>query len=765
MKTLFLVLFSFFFSFTHAQESSAKIPAQEGEIDLSAGGGLLNRAESIKHIEPQRSLNLVNQALELSEQNKNYPMSAQAHTLLGELAFASMNIVQGIEHFLQASIIYRDINDDRYDEAYKVIDELQPIVLHQKKSWSVAKVLITQGEIDYKNKHYADAIEQYSHALIYLSDPDKMIQKKLGEVYKKIAQSYKRLKDRGKTALFYKKTLDVFTAIQDKKNMARTLNTLAESERYLGNYFIALDYSTQGLEIHKQIDDPVGHAKALTGAGIIYRYIGRYEKSLEHIYEAYQYYQKVNNVSGLAKTSNQMGLIYTRLKEFEQARSFYQFTVELPRDKVARKTLASALREIAVIDLNAGAYESAKEMATQAQNIYQSLHSKEKLSITARILGNIYRAELNYPQAIAYYRESLSIATEIGSKIYQVKAQTPLAAMLINRNTDEAIRLLKKAVSLSTDINSNSQKLYAYRELRKAEKSLENYESSLGYAEQEILYTGIIQREKDNNQLAIAKAKLYSHKIEMELDFLKKKSQFDKLEITKKNHEIESAEQKRIIAELELTKNKYANVMLALLLLISMLLVIFLYRRFVASKKRNKELDYLATRDPLTNCYNRRVLFEHMDKDFATPELFNEYCIIMADIDHFKKVNDTYGHNEGDSVICGVADILRSCVRQSDIVVRYGGEEFCIVLHLAPLSQAMHIAEKMREKIETSHFNTISVTCSFGVSSIQFNAKVPEELINQADLALYRSKSRGRNQVMLWEEGFEKQNNSSGTVK
>lgn len=625
-----------------------------------------------------------------------------------------------------------------------------------KDELPTALILISQGDSYYQQKRFDDAIAQYNDSLKYLSGHDKTTQKHLADTYKKLAQSYKRIKDREQTASFYKKTLDIYTALQDRKSMARTLNTLAEAERYLGHYVVALDYSIRGLEIHKQLEDPIGFAKALMGAGIIYRHIGSYEKSLEHAHEAYLKYKKMNHTNGIAKASNEMGLIYTRLKQFDQAKSFYQLSIDLPDSKVEPKTLATALREMAVIDLQSANYESAMVMAQKAHKIYQSENDKSKSSLTARIIGNIYRAQENDTKAIAYYRESLSLATEISSEIYQIKAQTSLAGILIGKNTDEAVALLKEALELSTKINMNPQKLYAYRELRKAEKSRGNIAESLHYAEQQIYLSEIIQNEKEDKELVLAKANLYSYKMEIELESLREKAMLDQLEIAKKNNEIEIAGQTRLISELELTKNKYASIALASLLAVCLLAVILIYRRFVDSKKQNKELDYLAARDPLTNCYNRRVLFDLMNRDFADSERLDEYCIIMVDIDHFKEVNDTYGHTAGDSVLRGVASILQGSIRQNDIAARYGGEEFCIVLPGATQGQAMRIAETIRQKVETNHFDKIAVTCSLGVTSIKFNAKDPLELIDQADLALFESKSLGRNQVTQWEQTIER---------
>lgn len=731
---------------------------------------LLQKATLLKSNNPQESMLLANEALSLSISNGNFNVSAQVHAFLGKLYQDIKNTEQSIKHLRQASLIYKNINNipkkitssldlavlliaqKRYIEAKKITDELLPIAQINGEHSSIAHIITTSGDSYYQQTRYDDAIEEYSHALKYLINPDKVTLKKRGENNKKIAQSYKRLKNRQKTAFFYKEALDSFTAIQDKKNMARTLNTLAEAQRYLGNYVTALDYSMKGLEIHKQLDDPIGHAKALMGAGIIYRHIGRYEKSLEYIYEAHQHYKQINNVSGIAKTSNEMGLIYTKVKEFDQARSFYQRTMDLPENEIDTKTLATASREIAVIALNSKDYVSAMLMARKAHEVYLSEHDKSKSSLTARIIANIYRDQHDENNAIAYYKESLSLATEIGSKVYQIKALIPLGKALIGKNTDESVLLLGRALAISIEIGMKSHQLYSYEALRKAEKSRGNISASLSHAEKEISLSKIIQKEKEDNQLAIVKAKLYSRKIEMELESLKKITTLDQLTLAKNKSDIEIAEQARKISELELTKNRYASFVLAFLLVICFVTVIYIYRRFIMSKRRNKELNYLAIRDPLTNCYNRRVLFDFMDTDFSSSKRIEKYCIILADIDHFKEVNDTYGHSKGDKVLCEVAKILESSVNHNDIVARFGGEEFCMILPGSSQEKAMHIAETIRNTIQNSDFDGVSVTCSLGVTSIDFNAESSTELIDQADLALFKSKSEGRNKVTLWNE-------------
>lgn len=168
---------------------------------------------------------------------------------------------------------------------------------------------------------------------------------------------------------------------------------------------------------------------------------------------------------------------------------------------------------------------------------------------------------------------------------------------------------------------------------------------------------------------------------------------------------------------------------------------------------QNEQLRVQATRDPLTGVANRREYMAAFEAGFAAAkETDQNYACIMADIDLFKKVNDTHGHPMGDEVIKCVAGALSSVVRSTDSVCRYGGEEFLIVLPGASVESGVQVAERIRTMIDSEGFAPIPVTASFGVASIVFGAADSDELINQADEALYASKQGGRNRVTRWDQ-------------
>jgi diguanylate cyclase (GGDEF)-like protein/PAS domain S-box-containing protein len=174
-------------------------------------------------------------------------------------------------------------------------------------------------------------------------------------------------------------------------------------------------------------------------------------------------------------------------------------------------------------------------------------------------------------------------------------------------------------------------------------------------------------------------------------------------------------------------------------------------------KRQNEELRYLATRDSLTGCLNRRAAFERFDHmlDAAARDGSSLSCI-MADIDHFKEVNDRYGHTAGDKVIQFVAKIMHKSVGSSDIVARYGGEEFCVIMPGRDAAEAWQLAEKIRTEIKERFVEKFSssrkLTISLGVATHSAEVDSPIAFINRADEALYLSKSSGRNKVSTWDE-------------
>lgn len=168
-------------------------------------------------------------------------------------------------------------------------------------------------------------------------------------------------------------------------------------------------------------------------------------------------------------------------------------------------------------------------------------------------------------------------------------------------------------------------------------------------------------------------------------------------------------------------------------------------------EQSNEELKRLSWTDPLTQLLNRRSCEERFKSEIARFERTKEsFCIILCDLDHFKKINDTYGHNTGDYVLVEVARILKSNSRKTDMVFRWGGEEFLFLLTGTELKGGVIAGEKIRKKIETNVFEhdqqTLPITMSLGISIYQ-KGQMMEECVKEADENLYSAKKAGRNRL------------------
>ena len=167
------------------------------------------------------------------------------------------------------------------------------------------------------------------------------------------------------------------------------------------------------------------------------------------------------------------------------------------------------------------------------------------------------------------------------------------------------------------------------------------------------------------------------------------------------------------------------------------------------------DLQRVAALDPLTNIYNRRFGMKRLDEELSRAgRNHSPLALIMLDLDHFKRINDTFGHLSGDKVLVRTANVTREMLREGDILLRYGGEEFVVVLPGASVQDARDVAERIRFAISHTSIDVgdhaLTVTASIGVTAMSGDKPVsPEELIAQADARMYAAKAAGRDRVVF----------------
>jgi diguanylate cyclase (GGDEF)-like protein len=178
---------------------------------------------------------------------------------------------------------------------------------------------------------------------------------------------------------------------------------------------------------------------------------------------------------------------------------------------------------------------------------------------------------------------------------------------------------------------------------------------------------------------------------------------------------------------------------------------------------KNRMLSEVSSRDSLTGLYNRWFVLEKIDSEInRSLRHGSPMSLLMLDIDHFKRVNDTWGHGAGDQVLRAIGQLLRDSCRVYDVPGRYGGEEFCIVLPETKPGNTGVVAERIRSRLEATSLpcgdTSIVVTASIGIAGMDTSEAnellSPAALIDRADRALYSAKNRGRNRVEMWDHAL-----------
>lgn len=176
--------------------------------------------------------------------------------------------------------------------------------------------------------------------------------------------------------------------------------------------------------------------------------------------------------------------------------------------------------------------------------------------------------------------------------------------------------------------------------------------------------------------------------------------------------------------------------------------VIDLIKRLKLAKQ---EIEEISRTDYLTGAFNRRALMEILSAEiYRSVREKSELCVGLLDLDHFKSVNDIYGHIVGDEILKGFVQLIRNCIRKYDVVGRFGGEEFIVILPKTTKETGFMVMERIRSTLEESGIKTsaglINITTSIGLSCLCESRNV-DQLIHDADVALYQAKNRGRNRV------------------
>jgi len=346
-----------------------------------------------------------------------------------------------------------------------------------------------------------------------------------------------------------------------------------------------------------------------------------------------------------------------------------------------------------------------------------------------------YNAQLTLNSDIKEYLLSKTVTSTLPYLAEYFARIRGLASSVENHTLDNSVKIkIENQLYIVEELLKNAKEMKYFNNSSFVDKLLTSQEKEIHYIKNELV----------NKTIITASGLDIFNSISKNIDYLN--------HLYEQNIEQLSSFYHTNIEEKEFTK------LLIIIVCISSIFVVILLNLFYFTKiqKYIQKVEHLNIIDPMTQLYNRRFLENFIEKFISQVQRQSEFfTVLMIDIDYFKQVNDTYGHNIGDEVIIAVAEVLQNNIRKSDLAVRYGGEEFLLLLHYADTKAATTIAQKIKDIFEAKEFKVQNAksfhkTLSIGIAEFPKDSTDIWKCIKFADIALYKAKESGRNQIVTY---------------
>ena len=578
-------------------------------------------------------------------------------------------------------------------------------------------------------------------------------------------------------------------------------------------YEPALEQLNEAINLYQAHDDQTGLAKSYRQLGLTYRYQSNYPQALEYIYLAMQISQQQDNTPAVASTYNSIGLVLEKMGVYEGAAQAHQSALELHNQLNDKDGIASDLYNLADLrrvmgddQLALTYFQDALKIDIQSGDKKYIAYSHNKIGYQLTILGD-------YKKAREHLTEALSLFTEIEAPRDTDWALTSMATLEMKEGHYlNAREILNGVILRAIEQDYKSLLVDAYR--ASAELAILAEDTNLALTH---INAGS-EQAKNNNEphdealFEALRVNLYLKKDEFKQAFnalLKQKTLDDELlnttrietiatlqsqtEFVRRAQQIRLLEKEKALNQATLEQAQWNRTVWLASIIIAVIMLTLIYGRF-SQRRLNKrlneevalrtqelnqknvelqaayqEMEAISLTDKLTGIHNRRFLENHIESDLEKSQrVYNDWrngkspsphhadiVIYMIDMDHFKHVNDKHGHSAGDEVLKQLTQRLALVFRQSDYVVRWGGEEFVGVARFIDRADAPLLAQRLLDEVSATPFTltdgiTSLHTCSIGYvcypTLLQHEQSTDwQTLIALADNCLYQAKNSGRN--------------------
>lgn len=490
---------------------------------------------------------------------------------------------------------------------------------------------------------------------------------------------------------------------------ARALLLQCEHAFRLNRYGEALELASAAHELFVAAGDRPSEAVALGWIGGCLTQQSRYQEALERLKQGIALCEQLGRLDLAGRSFNYMAIVFEELGDVDQATRTYARGLEIARAAGQRELVGRLLANLGDLYVNQERPDDALPLLEEGATLLRDHGEHSLYGWCLWAMARIHDRRGEDSRAWGLYEKSLAAAEHGGALRTQAEVRTGLGTLLVKRGEYElGMVQLDRALELA-------QEAGVRREIFKTHLALAEAHEQYGDFEQALRHFKLFHQVRSEMYDEVARAKASSLTAAMELEREKLEKEMSHL----RNIELAEA-----LEQLE---------------------------------RQAEELRRLTTRDALTGVYNRRYLDEVLPGELERCRRYRApFALAIADVDHFKQVNDTLSHAVGDQTLRRLAELMNEELRQSDLLARYGGEEFVLAFPETPLTGAREVCERMRRRIERHDWPTIHpslrVTISFGVVGDQGGSSRGsladwERLLVLADARLYEAKQGGRNRV------------------
>ena len=609
--------------------------------------------------------------------------------------------------------------ENRLELALKVA-ETQP----EKARKEAEEILagLTPRDENYK----ADAWVILSKALLYQGDNDEAMQwaekasafaAERGDLYKELLGDYAKI-------LVFRNSGD----LEAEKALGKKSLKRAEEAGY--------DYLS------------MVHANVL---GASYTRLSEFDSAILCFQKALDYSKKLNSSEDEAKMLNNLASVFIAMKNLPEALEYMDKGIELAGKSGDKGNLVVLLVNKAYIFDELGRLEEQTGILERALTLAREVGSVRLEGAVIANLADLILQQGDYKKAAELAKRSYEISDEMGDSYQQRVSRVTYGQALSHLGSQkEALEIFKDALKGFQDDEMEAEVIEVTRIIASSHEQAGNYKEALAFHKAYKEKSDALFQSEKQKMATELNAKYESEQKEKEILLLNKDNQIKTEELRLKQY------QRNIVLIIA------ASVLLAALLI---------FQRLYASRKTNsrleelnKKLNELSLKDTLTGLYNRRYFHSHIQSHLSYAMRFREdkdantgkVGFLILDVDHFKRVNDQEGHHTGDMVLKELGERLTELLRGSDIVVRWGGEEFLIAVRDSTMEGIKQLAERILQRVGSEPFSfedkAVSITCSVGYCCFPFFSKNGtldwEKVVQLADLALYRAKETGRNRAI-----------------